>query len=443
MWLLNTITLKLEEFCDNELPPYAILSHTWDVPSQEVTFVEMQGLRETITNKTGFAKITNFCRLASQKGYEYGWVDTCCIDKRNSADLSEAINSMYRSYYDSGDCLVYLSDTKPMADWGSLSIAKLDDALRPCRWFTRGWTLQELLAPETRSFFDATWQPITNRHLVSVISNITKIGDACLLFRDNISEVSISERMGWASERHTTRSEDITYSLMGIFNICMPILYGEGGKKAFRRLQKEIMRVSFDQSLFVWKEDVSSSGFLASSPAAFACPPTLGLWAPRNLAPFYMTNVGLSVRLNIVEILVEDRTWVPKNVLEIHDSEDDEEKVQMAIIGCDILNSDNRWVLLALYVQPIPGGSFVINGKLSRAYRRVASHTWTAVPTGALFHRSGPSRSTDVLILEDEHYDLVRRASREHDHRTWNRFGISLPPILRLDLEAKSEPSQT
>ncbi|KAK4172371.1 hypothetical protein QBC36DRAFT_338043 [Triangularia setosa] len=421
MWLLNTTTLELEGFSDNEIPPYAILSHTWDVPSQEVTFVEMQDSRETISNKAGFTKISNFCHLANQRGYKYGWVDTCCIDKRNSADLSEAINSMYRYYYDSGECLVYISDTELMADWEGLSTSQLDDVLRPCRWFRRGWTLQELIAPTVRSFFDAKWNPVTNRHLVSVISAITGIGDACLLFRDNTPQVSVAERMSWASHRKTTRSEDMAYSLMGIFNICMPVLYGEGGKKAFRRLQKEIMRVSFDQSLFVWKERMPSSGFLASSPAAFANPPILGLWAPRNLAPFYMTNVGLSVRLNIVEILAEDRKWVPENLLKLHDAKDDEEKVHVAIIGCDVLNGDNYWVLLALYVQPIPGGSFVINGKISKAYRRVACDTWTAVPKGALAQRTGPSKSTDVLILEDEHFELVRRAAREHDERYLSR----------------------
>ncbi|KAK4205078.1 heterokaryon incompatibility protein-domain-containing protein [Triangularia verruculosa] len=432
MWLLNTTTLDLESFSDNDLPPYAILSHTWGPPSEEVTFVEMQGPRERLARKEGFVKINDFCRLASQRGYKYGWVDTCCIDKRNSADLSEAINSMYRYYYESGECLVYLSDTiplddwrDPLIDWGDLSNAELADALGSCRWFTRGWTLQELVAPTVRSFFDVEWRPIMNRHLLVVLSAITGIGDACLLFRDNVHKVSISERMSWASRRQTTRSEDVAYSLMGIFNICMPVLYGEGGKKAFRRLQKEIMRVSFDQSLFVWKEALPSSGFLASSPAAFENSPKLGLWAPRNLAPFYMTNVGLSVRLNVVEILPKDRVWIPENILRMYDASDEEVKVHLAIIGCDVLNSDNEWVVLALYVQPVPGGSFVINGKISKAYRRVACDTWTAVPKGVLFQRSGPSRSVDVLILEDEHFELVRRASREHDERSWDRLGRS------------------
>ncbi|KAK0670332.1 heterokaryon incompatibility protein-domain-containing protein [Cercophora samala] len=417
MWLLNTTTLELEEFGDNDLPLYAILSHTWDVPSQEVTFVEIKRSREAIINKTGFAKISNFCRLAREKGYRYGWVDTCCIDKRNSADLSEAINSMYRYYYDSQDCLVYLSDTQPISDWESLSYGNFKDAIKSCRWFTRGWTLQELIAPRIRSFYDAKWQEIDNCYRVAAISEITGINNTYLLWRDRIARVGISERMSWASQRHTTRSEDTAYSLMGIFNICMPVLYGEGGKKAFRRLQKEIMRVSFDQSLFVWKEDVRSSGLLARSPTSFANPPTLGLWAPRNLAPFYLTNVGLSVRLNILDILDEDREWVPKDVLAINDAEYTE-KVQMAIIGCDVLNTDNQWVLLALYIQPIPGGSFVINGKPSKAYRRVACSTWTAVPEKALFHRTGPSKTSDALILEDEHFELVHRATREHDARS-------------------------
>lgn len=120
-----------------------------------------------------------------------------------------------------------------------------------------------------------------------------------------------------------------------------------------------------------------------------------------------MINVGLLVCLNIVEILVEDCIWVLKNVFEIYDFEDDEEKVQMVIIGCDILNSDNCWVFLVFYVQFVLGGSFVINGKFFRVYCCVVSYIWIVVLMGVLFYRSGLSRLIDVLILEDEYYDLV------------------------------------
>jgi len=404
MWLLNTDTLERKEFADSHnIPAYAILSHTWG--DDEIAFHEMQGAHDTAQVKAGFTKIVNFCRLAKARGYHYAWVDTCCIDKRSSAELSEAINSMYRYYRDAGECLVYLFDV-PTDD--NMSRQQQLSYFRASRWFTRGWTLQELLAPKTRIFFSEKWIPIDdNGDLLDLLAEITSIDSRLLQNRDLLSTYCIAERMSWASTRQTTRSEDRAYSLMGLFNIHMPVLYGEGGESAFRRLQEEIIRISFDQSIFVWCGQHENSGLLAKSPSEFVGPPTLGLWAPVNLAPFMMTNMGLAIRMNITEIMPHDRSWL---------SDDIGVDVYLAVIGCDVWDGAS-WGLLALFLQPVQDASFYVNGRVCKAYRRVKCHTWLRVPHRALAGRTGPTRFTDVLVLEDEHFDLVNRAIKEDQSR--------------------------
>ncbi|KAI1113282.1 HET-domain-containing protein [Nemania sp. NC0429] len=223
MRLINTQTQELTEFFHN-VPPYAILSHTWE--KEEVTFQEYvlatgpEARRHThIRRKAGFSKIIGACQRARHDGLKYLWCDTNCIDKSSSAELSEAINSMYAWYRDSVVCYAFLTDV----DGSPGSFEK-------SRWFTRGWTLQELIAPMKVVFFDARWRVLGDRK---------DLADA------------ISKRMSWAADRQTSRQEDVAYSLLGIFEINMPLLYGEGNN-AFIRLQKEIIRLSDDQSILCW-----------------------------------------------------------------------------------------------------------------------------------------------------------------------------------------------
>ncbi|OHW91173.1 HET domain containing protein [Colletotrichum incanum] len=158
----------------------------------------------------------------------YIWLDTNCIDKKSSAELSEAINSMSDWYPESAVCCVHLDD---------LHLGFLREKLTECRWFTRGWTLQELLAPRSKN------------SLASIIASITGIDIIILLGRATISSACVARRMFGASVHQKTQPEDMAYCLLGIFNINMPLLYGEG-IQAFRRLQEEIMKISTDQSLF-------------------------------------------------------------------------------------------------------------------------------------------------------------------------------------------------
>ncbi|KAG1800530.1 uncharacterized protein BJ212DRAFT_111655 [Suillus subaureus] len=218
-----------------------------------------------VQNKEGFAKLQGACDYASRAGLEYIWIDTCCIDKTSSAELSEAINSMYAWYQDSAVCYVYLHDVGGDED----PRAGFEDA----DWFRRGWTLQELIAPDNVYFFNKYWIKIGSKAtFVDILEKITRIRQDILLGIP--CKPSIAEKMSWAAGRKTQKIEDRAYSLMGLFGIHMPIIYGEG-EKAFRRLQLKIMKSSDDQTIFAWKDSLDyphpdrTRGLLASAPDVF------------------------------------------------------------------------------------------------------------------------------------------------------------------------------
>lgn len=195
-------------------------------------------------------KIRDACAVARANGYRYIWIDSCCIDKTSSSELSEAINSMYSWYMKAHICYAYLADV-PIDSGGHWEALRF----RNSRWFTRGWTLQELIAPRNVVFLSRSWAVIGPKHeLADLVGEITGIDVEALLHLQPLNAFSIAQRLSWASIRETTREEDMAYSLLGIFNINMPTLYGEG-KSAFRRLQEEIMRRIPDQSIFAWSLD--------------------------------------------------------------------------------------------------------------------------------------------------------------------------------------------
>ena len=295
MRLVNSFKVQLEEFADNDVPVYAILSHTWE--KDEVLFSDMEAGR--VDGKAGYAKIRRACETAAADGHEYIWIDTCCIDKRSSAELSEAINSMYSWYHKAVICYTYLADVPTDVD----TQAK-EGPFAKSRWFTRGWTLQELLAPATLAFFSQDWVEIGRKStLYDAISKITGIHESILSGLKDLESTSIATRMSWASKRDTTRTEDRAYCLMGIFGVNMPMLYGEG-EKSFIRLQEEIMKDSDDQSIFAWIDptapESSHRGLLAIKPAHFINSgnilPYRGLKAR---APYSNTNKGLCITLGL------------------------------------------------------------------------------------------------------------------------------------------------
>ena len=233
--------LVLTEYTGNVVPAYAILSHTWAIDnSEEVSFQDLSA--GTGKGKASYKKI-NFCAdKVAADGLQWFWIDTCYIDKRNAVELSEAINSMFRWYQKAARCYVYLLDVSIYDNEEQHVQSSLgwEAAFRRSRWFTRGWTLQELIAPTLVDFFSSEGERLgTKLSLEPKIRDITGIARHALR-GDALSDFSIKKRISWAKHRNTKLEEDEIYSLLGIFEISMPLIYGEGRKNASRRLQEEI-----------------------------------------------------------------------------------------------------------------------------------------------------------------------------------------------------------
>ncbi|TLS22004.1 uncharacterized protein PpBr36_09631 [Pyricularia pennisetigena] len=299
MWLINAATLKRENR-QPESTRYATLSHTWE--DGEITFQdwgvsEATGLGSSASTprvlladqgmSPGMIKVLETCRLAGSKGIPYVWVDTCCIDKTSSSELSEAINSMFRWYEMAEVCFAYLSDLASTPHDQSEQEPVLDRMLG-CRWFTRGWTLRELIAPKLVEFYDAEWRFVGTKadpELQARLSQMTGIDCDVLQDSTNLSAVAVGRRLCWASKRQTTREEDMAYCLFGLFGIHMPLIYGEG-QKAFYRLQEAILATHDDLSLFCWSSssrERTGSEDLEARTAAFA-PSADYFWSCNNLA---------------------------------------------------------------------------------------------------------------------------------------------------------------
>ncbi|EIW58341.1 HET-domain-containing protein, partial [Trametes versicolor FP-101664 SS1] len=241
---LNTMSGEFEWHDDPKDITYAILSHTWRSTEHggEQSYQDIQTLQATLSDK-----IRGVCKIARKAGFRLVWIDSCCIDKYNGAELPPAITSMYEWYMLSTICYVYLDDVHDSCD---------PDALRRAfclsRWHSRGWTLQELVAPEHVVFMTRAWSVLgTKLGLASILAEVTGVNFDILTGAATVHSVSVAQRMSWAARRTTTQVEDAAYSLMGIFDVHIPPIYGEG-TNAFLRLQEEIMRTIPDQSIFAW-----------------------------------------------------------------------------------------------------------------------------------------------------------------------------------------------
>ncbi|KAK5411058.1 hypothetical protein LTR06_005948 [Exophiala xenobiotica] len=289
MRLINVRTMQLEEFHSGQAPKYGILSHRWE--AEEVTFQDMSDPQ--IFGKKGYGKIQSAAWFARIKDLSYLWVDTCCIDKNSSSELTEAINSMYRWYKEAQICFAYLTDIEIHKHEISTSI-----------WFTRGWTLQELIAPKNVIFYDKNWVSLgTKDQLAVYLAQATGIALDVLVGKSSPSSCSVAQRMSWASKRKTERIEDRAYSLLGLFDVSMPMLYGEG-ERSFTRLQEEIIKHSDDHSIFAWDRGHNGffgghSGLLATSPSQFTMCQNVVRSSTELVSTggFALTNVGLSIQL--------------------------------------------------------------------------------------------------------------------------------------------------
>ncbi|KAK3343153.1 heterokaryon incompatibility protein-domain-containing protein [Neurospora tetraspora] len=302
MRLLHTISLNLVEFIE-DIPRarYAILSHTWG--EDEVSFRDLT--YDIERSKKGWRKITNACEYAASRGWEYIWIDTCCIDKSDPTELSLAINSMFRWYEASGVCYAYLSDVMSPATVSNrsrVSWFRADefDAFSRSRWFRRGWTLQELLAPDVLEFLYEDWTPIASREdMASEMQKGTGITSDHLA---NFRMCSLATKLSWAANRETTRVEDRSYSLLGLLGVHMPLIYGEG-ENAFVRLQHELIRKYNDESIFVWDGEIGTErgvpvGELRSGSCLF---PVLTS-NPQRVADESLSPTTLRIRSKILQV---------------------------------------------------------------------------------------------------------------------------------------------
>lgn len=323
MRLINVHSYEIREFYEGGIPRYAILSHTWDEPEDEVTFQDMARLRQSsskyrysamieatdieIRRKPGMEKILFACQQAKEDGLEWAWVDTCCIDKTSSAELDESITSMYRWYEQSTECYAFLSDV-PCPLVGDLFASRL----RTSRWITRGWTLQELIAPREVTFFGKAWKRLGTRSSYSkVIHDITRVPEQLLRCdpRSPLSDprhYSAAQKMSWAAGRQCKKVEDVAYCLLGLFDIYMPLHYGEGSR-AFVRLQEEIFRKTEDHSLFAWTgtaEDglldcQTADSIFASSPLNFVNSGDIEIFHEELGPPAQITTHGVRIHLPV------------------------------------------------------------------------------------------------------------------------------------------------
>ncbi|KAF1931939.1 HET-domain-containing protein [Didymella exigua CBS 183.55] len=338
MRVLRTDDLSFEEFPGLPDKDYAILSHVWG--KHEISYQDVKVL--TQANSPGVAgkyaaraKLTG-CRAQARKdGLKYLWIDTCCIDKHSHSEFSEAINSMFHWYKSSKICYVYLTD-----------VSAKDD-LEKSKWFTRGWTLQELLAPTSVVFFNKRWDHLGDKiKLHQELSAITQIPPDFLLGR-GLEDASIAQRMSWASNRTTSKEEDLAYCLLGIFDVHMPLLYGEQLTAAFRRLQIEILQMQDDTSIFAWQTPLQTDanlsgantyGLLAPGPASFkqstnvirAALPVVSGYKQGIRTPILFNNKGLHLSLPVLQR--SDRRLI-------------------AILGCTTEDQSSKW--LAVWLQDI------------------------------------------------------------------------------------------
>lgn len=326
MRLINVKTLELEDHPQAGLgtkngPLYAILSHRWS--DSEVTYKDFVKKRYK-RSSPGFLKITACCNFVakyippnclycprlskpgsrcSMHDISFVWIDTCCIDKRSSAELSESINSMWNWYKHATYCLVYLADVNCRP-----SDSNFNEAFQASVWFTRGWTLQELLAPEAVIFCSAIWEILGRRndkHILGQIASATCIDPRCLRGAscEWLREACVAKKLSWAATRTTARSEDMAYCLLGLLGVNMSLLYGEGGERAFRRLQFEIIAQSDDESIFAWRTSEFNpfqTAVLAYSPRDFANSGNIQRLNPNNALfrhrkPYFVTHKGIQI----------------------------------------------------------------------------------------------------------------------------------------------------
>lgn len=246
---------------------YAILSHRW-LDDNEILYHQYEQHVDKLKSDSKdlspqLDKIRGACRIARSQGIKWMWIDSCCINKLDPSELTDSINSMFLWYHHSLLCVTFLHDVELNPDHLPTDPRIFDssDKNGPAGWFSRGWTLQELLAPRMMEFYDNNWTLMgTKADLQSSLSKLTGIDETYLAGTDDFRNACVATKMSWMAKRTTTLEEDLAYSMISIFGVNMPAMYGEG-PRAFTRLQQLIMSSpSMDESLFAWKMPAPNAG---------------------------------------------------------------------------------------------------------------------------------------------------------------------------------------
>ena len=249
MRLINTETLCPEDFPEDNIPPYAILSHLREPDELDLPMLQ-SAERETITNRAGYRKVAQAAEVAQKQGLHYIWIDNCCVDRSNHDEILAVFNSLLQLFSASTTCYVYLSDLQE-----DLHRTTGNPVLDSCEWFSLAWTLQELLVPRECIFFDVNWRRVGERKELSrTISKITGIEESYIRGDASVFTAPISTKMTWVSWRKVTSTEDLAYSVKSLFGINMPLVYGVG-VRPYLQLQWEILRRTRDEDLFNWYWD--------------------------------------------------------------------------------------------------------------------------------------------------------------------------------------------
>ncbi|KAK4495166.1 hypothetical protein PRZ48_013493 [Zasmidium cellare] len=415
MRLINVHTLEISTFADSEVPLYAALSHRWG--RDEVEYHEFTDA--SARNKAGFAKIQNVCREVRDWSWSFKrrpphghteqhrcervhwvWIDTCCIDKRNFTEYAEAITSMWAWYKSAAFCIVYLRDVKQY----KLRRDTLT-AVRDSEWFERGWTLQELLAPRTLFFYSNNWKQVgssAESDLMETISRASGIPARCMGNRGvKMKDISVAKRMSWASGRKTTKPEDLACCLLGMFEVYMPLMYGEGFRVAFQRLQRTIIECYDDESIFAFTPQSGQDGVLATNLRDFAnCGNVIKCTRQQRLA-YSISNRGLQFNATAIDVGSTIGSRRPRRRYAID-------------LNCaKQVSGDTKPVMCTLGLKR-KGSRFIRDPEIERVFeavskagveRRLNRGTWEWIPSQWFYihvSKSGRSRRQREIVEEPD-----------------------------------------
>lgn len=363
MRLLHARTRELKDFCAEDTPDYAILSHTWG--DNEVTASDISdGLYSG--KEVYWRKINCACKQALEDHLEWLWVDTCCLRRDDAIELDTAIHSMFEWYRDASVCYVYLPDVPSRPEESDVGYGEdtedpeaPDSSFRRSRWFSRGWTLLELLAPRELRYYSSSWGFLGSSKTLSTLTRqVAAMAQTPETLELLLESSSVSQVMSWASGRQTSTPEDLPYCLSGIFGARIPISYGEGADQAFLKLQRWLIENRNDQSVLAWgyngsersddKDMAALSSVLARTPADFSGCGSISpckAWKEKEPPFVGFTSEGMRMRLPLVT-LTTDVSTAPQSTV-------------YAILNCCIDQDPSRLLAIPLRIDTYCGSDCI------------------------------------------------------------------------------------